>query len=67
MRMAVARFELTPSMPILARMEVIAANIDEPNANKNHIISSPKVQHHQQGPGTNQGAAQNGRRRELLM
>ena len=41
--MAVARFELTPSMPILARMEVSAANIDEPNANKNHIISSPNT------------------------
>ena len=40
-RMAVARVEFTPSIPIFARIEVSAANMDEPNANKNHIFFSP--------------------------
>ena len=31
-RMAVARVELTPSMPILARIEVRAANTADPSA-----------------------------------
>jgi hypothetical protein len=38
--MAVARLEFTPSMPILAKIEVSAANMDDPNANKNHIFFS---------------------------
>ena len=40
-RMAVARLELTPAMPIFARIEVNAANTEEPNARTNHIISLP--------------------------
>ena len=40
-RMAVARVELTPSMPILARMEVNAANTDAARANKNHMYFPP--------------------------
>lgn len=36
-RTAVARLELTPSMPILARMEVRAANTDDPTAKTNHM------------------------------
>ena len=40
-RIAVARLEFTPSMPILARMDVSAAKTAEPNANHNHICSSP--------------------------
>ena len=37
-RMAVARVELTPWMPILARMEVRAANTALPSANTNHTV-----------------------------
>ena len=40
-RMAVARVELTPSMPTLARIEVRAANRAEPSANTNHINRPP--------------------------
>jgi hypothetical protein len=36
-RIAVARLEFTPSMPILASMDVSAAKTAEPNANQNHI------------------------------
>ena len=36
-RMAVARFEFTPSIPTFARIDVSAAKIDESNANTNHI------------------------------
>ena len=42
-RMAVASVELTPSMPILARMEVRAANTADPSANTNHIRIPPKA------------------------
>lgn len=34
---AVARFELTPSIPIFANIEVSAAKIADNNANTNHI------------------------------
>ena len=37
-RMAVARFELTPSIPILARIEVSAANTADNSANTIHIM-----------------------------
>ena len=40
-RIAVARVEFTPSMPIFAKMEVSAANMDEPTANRSHMIVSP--------------------------
>ena len=40
-RMAVARLEFTPSMPILAKIEVSAANTADSNANINHIIIIP--------------------------
>ena len=40
-RMAVARWEFTPSMPILAKIEVSAANTADSNANINHIIIIP--------------------------
>jgi hypothetical protein len=36
----VARLEFTPSMPILARIDVSAAKTAEPNANPNHILVS---------------------------
>ena len=36
---AVARFELTPSIPIFANIEVRAANIADNNAKANHISS----------------------------
>ncbi len=36
-RMAVARWELTPSIPILANMLVSAANTADNNANSNHM------------------------------
>ena len=36
-QMAVARFELTPSIPILAKIEVSAANTADNNANTIHI------------------------------
>ena len=35
---AVAKVELTPLIPILARIEVRAANTADPIANKNHIF-----------------------------
>jgi hypothetical protein len=35
--MAVARLELTPSIPIFARIEVSAAKIEEAKARINHI------------------------------
>jgi hypothetical protein len=38
---AVARFELTPSIPTFASIEVAAANIADNNANANHILFSP--------------------------
>lgn len=37
-RIAVAKFELTPAIPIFARIEVNAANIADISANKNHTI-----------------------------
>ena len=40
-RIAVARLEFTPSMPILARIDVSAAKTAEPNANPNHILLPP--------------------------
>ena len=40
-RIAVAKLELTPLMPILARIEVIAAKIAERNANNTHMEKSP--------------------------
>ena len=36
-RTAVARLELTPSIPTFARIEVSAAKIEERSANNNHI------------------------------
>lgn len=42
-RTAVARVELTPSMPSFARMEVRAAKTDEPSAKRNHIAVSSGV------------------------
>ena len=36
-RMAVAKLELTSSMPTLAKMDVSAANTAEPSAKTNHI------------------------------
>lgn len=39
---AVARLELTPSIPILARIDVKAANIADKRANRNHIHASNK-------------------------
>ena len=39
-RMAVARLELTPAIPILARMDVSAANTADSSAKINHIIRS---------------------------
>ena len=36
--MAVARFELTPSIPTFANIDVRAANNAEANANKTHIF-----------------------------
>ena len=38
-RMAVARLELTPSMPIFAKIEVSAANTADSSANTNHILN----------------------------
>lgn len=38
---AVARFESTPSIPILARIDVRAANTAEKIANNNHRIFHP--------------------------
>lgn len=40
-RIAVARWELTPSIPTFARMEVSAANIDDKIANSSHIRVPP--------------------------
>ena len=40
-RMAVARLELTPSIPILARIEVNAAKMEERRAKTNHIKAPP--------------------------
>lgn len=40
-RMAVARVEFTPSMPILAKMDVSAAKMEEPRAKRNHIDFLP--------------------------
>ena len=40
-RMAVARLELTFSIPIFARMEVSAANTAEPIANIHHMDKPP--------------------------
>ena len=37
-RMAVARWDGTPSMPSFARMDVSAANTAESDANKTHIL-----------------------------
>ena len=37
-RIAVARFDPTPSIPIFANIDVSAAKIAEPSANKNHIV-----------------------------
>ena len=37
---AVARLEFTPSIPIFARIEVNAANRDEANAKRSHMIFS---------------------------
>ena len=37
-RIAVAKFELIFSIPILANMEGAAANTDDSNANTNHIF-----------------------------
>jgi len=36
--MAVARLELTPSIPTLASIDVKAANTDDKIANTNHIV-----------------------------
>lgn len=41
-RIAVARLELTPSIPIFANMDVSAANTADPNANQNHIPLHPR-------------------------
>ena len=38
-RIAVARFEFTPSMPIFARIEVSAANTADSKAKINHIMT----------------------------
>ncbi len=40
-RRAVARLELTPSIPILAKMEVSAANTDDPSAKISHMKMIP--------------------------
>ena len=40
-RIAVARFELTPSIPTFARMDVSAAKTAEPIANNSHILLPP--------------------------
>jgi hypothetical protein len=37
-RIAVARFDPTPSIPIFANIDVSAAKIAEPSANKSHIV-----------------------------
>ena len=37
-RIAVARFDPTPLIPIFANIDVSAAKIAEPSANKNHIV-----------------------------
>ena len=42
-RMAVARLELTFSMPILARIDVRAANTADSMANTNHMIPTPRL------------------------
>lgn len=42
-RTAVARLELTPSMPILANIEVKAAKMEERRANRNHIDKYPFI------------------------
>jgi hypothetical protein len=39
---AVAKFESTPSIPTLARIDVNAAKMDERIAKTNHIYISPK-------------------------
>lgn len=41
-RMAVARLELTPSIPIFAKIDVNAANIADNNAKINHILNPPR-------------------------
>lgn len=40
-RIAVARFELTPSIPTFAKIDVRAANTADNIANVNHITSPP--------------------------
>ena len=40
-RIAVAKFEFTPSIPILANIEVKAANIADSKANTNHMLDLP--------------------------
>src|SRR5699024_3131984 len=40
-RIAVARLELTPSIPILARMEVSAAKTADRSANSSHMTAAP--------------------------
>lgn len=39
---AVAKFEFTPSIPILARIDVNAANTADPIAKNNHTFTLPK-------------------------
>ena len=40
-RIAVARLDATPSIPIFANMDVSAAKTAEASANKNHITIPP--------------------------
>ena len=44
-RMAVARLEFTPSIPIFAKIDVKAANTADPVANQNHAIAVPLPAH----------------------
>lgn len=44
-RIAVAKLELTPSMPIFDKTDVRAANIDDKIANTTHIISTTEKRH----------------------
>ena len=41
-RIAVARLEFTPSIPIFASMDVSAANTADNNANTNHTTIRPQ-------------------------
>jgi hypothetical protein len=42
-RIAVARFDPTPSIPTFASIDVSAAKIADPSANRIHIVMPPNI------------------------